>query len=271
MPKATPQIKVEGTKRFGASVVLEGGSFEDAHAHALALRDEKGLMFVHPFDDPDVIAGQGTIALEMIEDAPNLEILIVPIGGGGLVAGVAVAAKALNPAIRIVGVQVSAFPCYRARKTGEPMPALPAQTIAEGIAVKHIGSLTYHLLDPHVETVIEVTEDEVKAAIARYREHGMVVEGAGAASLAALLKSPEIFRGKHCGLIVSGANIDSAKLDEIVAAGAPALAARTARFARKDQGRRKLEWSFGRSSAGRVSRVPPYRDQVPRDGAPPTH
>jgi threonine dehydratase len=216
MPRGTPFVKVEQTRAFGATVVIEGDSYDQANEHALRMEAESGLVFVHPFDDLDVMAGQGAIALEMLEDAPDLEILPVPIGGGGLISGVATAAKALKPDIRIIGVEPAMYPSFTARMRGVNAPC-SGQTIAEGIAVREVGKLTYHTVRPLIEDVLLLEEPFFERAIALYcNVEKTVAEGAGAASLAALLAFPERFRGKKCGLIITGGNIDPRLLASVL-------------------------------------------------------
>jgi threonine dehydratase len=216
MPRGTPFVKVEQTRAFGATVIIEGDSYDAAYEHAQKLEQELGLVFVHPFDDEDVMAGQGAIALEMLEDAPDLEILPVPIGGGGLISGVATAAKAIKPDIRIIGVEPAMYPSFTARMRGINAPC-SGQTIAEGIAVREVGKLTYQTARPLIEDVLLLEEPFFERAIALYcNVEKTVVEGAGAASLAALLAFPERFRGKKCGLIITGGNIDPRLLASVL-------------------------------------------------------
>ncbi|HWF78776.1 MAG TPA: threonine ammonia-lyase [Caulobacteraceae bacterium] len=216
MPRGTPFVKVQQTRDFGASVVIEGDTYDDAYEHALKLQDERGLVFVHPFDDPDIMAGQGVVALEMLEDAPDLEVLPVPIGGGGLISGVATAAKALKPDIRVIGVEPAMYPSFTARMRGINAPC-SGQTIAEGIAVREVGKLTYQTARPLIEDVLLLEEPFFERAVALYcNVEKTVAEGAGAASLAALLAFPERFRGKKCGLIITGGNIDPRLLASVL-------------------------------------------------------
>lgn len=216
MPKATPFVKVEHTRSHGAEVLLEGDTYDDANAFAHRLMNERGLTFVHPFNDPHVIAGQGTIALEMLEDEPDLELLPIQIGGGGLIAGCSIAAKALRPDIRIIGVEAAMYPSFTAKMRG--MSAVSGgQTIAEGIAVKQVGDLGYSLARPLLEEVLLVEEPYFERAIALYcNVEKTVAEGAGAASLAALLAYPERFRGRKVGLIICGGNIDTRLLASVL-------------------------------------------------------
>src|SRR5580700_5823145 len=216
MPRATPHVKVQQTREFGATVVMEGDSYDAANEIALTLRDERGLVFVHPFDDEDVMAGQGCIALEMLEDAPDLEVLPVPIGGGGLISGVATAAKSVKPDIHIIGVEPAMYPSFTARMRGVNAPC-SGQTIAEGIAVRDVGKLTYQVARPLIEDVLLLEEPFFERAIALYcNVEKTIAEGAGAASLGALLAFPERFRGKKCGLILTGGNIDPRLLASVL-------------------------------------------------------
>lgn len=216
MPRATPNVKVEQTRARGAEIVLEGDSFDDAYAHAMKLREQRNLVFVHPFNDAGVIAGQGTVAIEMLADTPDLDVLVIPIGGGGLMAGMAIAAKAIKPDIRIVGVEAAMYPSFRARGRGEKITT-GGQTIAEGIAVKQIGELTYELAHSLVDDIILIDEPTFERAIALYiSAEKTVAEGAGAASLAAVLASPEKFRGAKCGLVLTGGNIDTRLLASVL-------------------------------------------------------
>lgn len=216
MPKTTPFVKVQHTRDLGATVVIEGETYDDANAHARKLRDEQGLTFVHPFDDYDIMAGQGTIALEMLEDAPDLEILPVPIGGGGLISGVATAAKALKPDIRIIGCEPAMYPSFTAKMRGVAAHC-GGQTIAEGVAVKQVGELTYGVVRPLLDDVLLLEEPYLEQAVSLYcNVEKTIAEGAGAASLAALLAYPERFRGKKCGLILCGGNIDTRLLASVL-------------------------------------------------------
>jgi threonine dehydratase len=216
MPLGTPFVKVQQTRDFGANVLIEGEGYDAAYARALTLCDERGLVFVPAFDDYDVMAGQGTLALEMLEDAPDLEVLPTPIGGGGLISGVATAAKALNPDIHIIGVEPAMYPSFTARMRGLNAPS-GGQTIAEGIAVKAVGKLTYGVARPLIDEVLLLEEPYFERAIALYcNVEKTIAEGAGAASLAALLAYPERFRGRKCGLIITGGNIDPRLLASVL-------------------------------------------------------
>ena len=216
MPKGTPFVKMQQTRDFGATVLIDGDDYDSANEYALKLRDERGLVFVHPFDDEDVMAGQGGVALEMLEDAPDLEILPVPIGGGGLISGVATAAKALKPDIHVIGVEPAMYPSFTARMRGVNAPC-GGQSIAEGIAVKDIGKLTYQVARPLIDDVLLLEEPFFERAVALYcNVEKTIAEGAGAAALAALLAFPERFRGKKCGLIITGGNIDPRLLASVL-------------------------------------------------------
>jgi len=216
MPKGTPFVKVEHTAKHGARVLLEGENLAEAAEFALALRSREGLTFVHPYDDPAVIAGQGTIALEMLEDAPGLEILPIPVGGGGLLSGNIVAAKALKPDIEVLGVEARMYPCLHAALRGEE-PVIGGQTIAEGIAVKRAGALPLQIAQIYQPDVLLVDESQLERAISLFVNiEKTVAEGAGAASLAALLAYPERFVGREVGLILCGGNIDPRLLASVL-------------------------------------------------------
>jgi len=219
MPKGSPNTKVKNTRVHGASVVLEGETLADAarHAHALAARD--GLVFVHPYEDELIIAGQGTVGLEMLEAVPALDVLAVPIGGGGLIAGIATVARALNPKIRIYGVESRTFPSMHQRLAGEPVK-VGGDTIAEGIAVKDVGDIAFDIVRREVEDVVVVAEETIERAIVALIEiEKTVAEGAGAAALAALLEHPQRFAGKRVGIPISGGNIDSRVLASVLMRG----------------------------------------------------
>jgi threonine dehydratase len=216
MPRFTPAVKVEATRAFGPGIVLEGETLEEARVHGLALAGQQGLVFVHPYDDPEVIAGQGTIALEMLRAAPDLDMLVVAVGGGGLIAGIAVAARALRPGIEVVGVQTERFPAMVDAFHGTRHPE-GAGTIAEGIAVSRPGAITTALVREHVSDMLLVAEGDIEEAIVRLLEvEKTVVEGAGAAGLAALLHAPARFAGRRVGLVLCGGNIDPLLLAGIV-------------------------------------------------------
>ncbi len=218
MPRSTPFMKVQQTRAFGADVVIDGDSYDEASASAAKLREDRDLVFVHPFNDLDVMAGQGTVALEMLEDVPDLEVLPVPIGGGGLIAGVATAAKHIKPEIHVLGLEPAMYPSFTARMRGVNAGLTTGgATIAEGIAVKQVGDVSYAVARPLIDEVLLIEEPHFERAVALYCNVEKVVsEGAGAASLAALLAFPEKFRGKKCGLILTGGNIDTRLLASVL-------------------------------------------------------
>ncbi|MCC7167875.1 MAG: threonine ammonia-lyase, partial [Rhodospirillales bacterium] len=220
MPQGTPFVKVAHTEALGAKVLLDGESLAQAAAKARALAASDGLVFIHPYDDPWVIAGQGTLALEMLDQAPELDILLVPVGGGGLIAGMAVAAKARRPAIRLIGVEAALYPNFQRALAGLAPVAARQSTIAEGIAVAEIGALPLALAKERVEAMILVDEAQIERAIGMLLEiEKTVAEGAGAAPLAALLAEPDRFRGRKVGLVLSGGNIDSRLLASVLMRG----------------------------------------------------
>ena len=217
MPKGTPFVKIEQTRHWGAEVVLAGDTFDDAYAHACELCAARGLVFVHPFNDIDIMIGQGTAALEMLADAPSIETMVIPIGGGGLISGMATAAKHLKPDIRIVGVEAALYPSFLARRRGDNAPYRGGQTIAEGIAVKQIGELPFVAANALIDDIVLIEEADFERAIALYATvEKTIAEGAGAASLAALLTAPEKFKGQVCGLVLSGGNIDTRVLASVL-------------------------------------------------------
>jgi threonine dehydratase len=218
MPKATPFMKVQQTRAHGAEVVIDGEGYDDAAATAKRLCEERELTFVHPFDDLDVMAGQGTVALEMLEDVPDLEVLPIPIGGGGLIAGMATAAKHIRKDIRIVGLEPAMFPSFTAKMRGVRTAQNDgASSIAEGIAVKEVGATSYAIARPLIDEVLLIEEPYFERGIALYcNVEKTVAEGAGAASLAGLLAYPERFRGKKCGLVITGGNIDTRLLASVL-------------------------------------------------------
>ncbi len=219
MPRFTPYVKVEQTQRHGAEVILDGDNFDAAMAHARQIAAQRGLTFVHPYDDEKIVAGQGTCGLEMLRAHPELEMLVVAIGGGGLISGIATAARAIKPAIEVVGVEMVRFPAmYHAMKGTKPEFA--ASTIAEGIAVKEPGKVTREIIGRLVSEILLVDEGDIEQAIVLLLEiEKTVVEGAGAAPLAALLKEPERFRARKVGLVLGGGNIDPLMLAEIIERG----------------------------------------------------
>jgi threonine dehydratase len=219
MPNTTPFTKVERTTAFGATVELQGDTLSDAAAFAQELATRQGLTFVHPYDDARVVAGQGTVALELLAEAPDLDALLVPVGGGGLIAGMAVAAKALKPGIRVIGVECSLYPSMRQTLAGEPAVCGGA-TIAEGIAVKAPGLLTREIVRQHVDELVEVDEQRLEEAVFQLATvQKIVAEGAGAAGLAALLDAPARLAGKRVGVVVSGGNIDPRILAQVLMRG----------------------------------------------------
>ncbi|KAA0682308.1 threonine ammonia-lyase [Roseomonas genomospecies 6] len=219
MPAFTPFTKVERTESLGARVELHGETLSDAAAHARELAEREGLVFVHPYDDPLIAAGQGTAALELLEAAPDLDMLVVPVGGGGLIGGMAVAAKALKPGIQVIGVECAMFPSMRQALAGQPI-ACGGATIADGIAVKAPGAVTLPLVRRHVDAVVEVEESRLEEAVYRLATvQKLVAEGAGAAALAAVLDDPERFRGRRVGVVVSGGNIDARILAQVLTRG----------------------------------------------------
>jgi threonine dehydratase len=208
MPLTTPLTKITRTAGWGARVVIHGEMLADAADHAHRLASAEGRVFIHPYDDPAVMAGQGTIALEMLEDAPDLDTMVIPVGGGGLIAGCAAAATALKPDIEVIGVEVSAYAALAQRLAGTPV-SVGGPTIAEGIAVRDIGAAPLSVIRAHVADVLVVPERAVEEAIALLAEGAKVVaEGAGAAGVAALLAFPERFAGRRVGIPVCGGNID---------------------------------------------------------------
>jgi threonine dehydratase len=211
MPEATPILKVANTRGYGARVLLSGSSYDEAYAEARRLEQLEGLTFVHPFDDPAVIAGQGTVGLELLEQVPDLEAVVVPIGGGGLVSGVAVALKSANPAIRVIGVESEVLPCMLASvEAGRPVAVEPGTSIADGIAVKRPGELTFAHVKELVDEIVTVSEEEIASAILYLLEREKtVVEGAGAVPVAALLeRKVRQLVGLRVAAVISGGNID---------------------------------------------------------------
>jgi threonine dehydratase len=215
MPVTTPFVKVETTRAHGAEVVLEGETIAEAQARCEKIQARRGLTLVHPYDDERIISGQGTIALEMLEEVGDLDTLVIPIGGGGLIAGSAIAARAINPKIEIVGAEAALYPSFWNALTGELRP-LGGATLAEGIAVKNVGKLTLPIVRDLVAEIVLVDEPALERAVNAYTTlQKTVAEGAGAAGLAALLAKPDRFRGRRIGLILSGGNIDPRVLASI--------------------------------------------------------
>ena len=219
MPRFTPGVKVERTRGFGAEVVLHGDTLEQARAHAFELAAAQNLTFVHPYDDDAIVAGQGTVGLEMLQAVPDLDVLVIAVGGGGLISGIATAAKALKPDIEVVGVQTVRFPAMFNAIKGTHHPQ-GTSTIAEGIAVGTPGRITEAIIRARVDDLVLVDEGDIEQAVLMLLEiEKTVVEGAGAAGLAALLKYPERFRGREVGLVLCGGNIDPLLLAAIIERG----------------------------------------------------
>jgi threonine dehydratase len=216
MPVTTPLVKVENTRSHGARVVLEGETLADSGEHALGLADRESLVLVHPYDDPAVMAGQGTVALEMLAEAPDIEMLVVPIGGGGLISGIAVAAKALKPDIEVIGVEAALYPSFMNAIRGEDAP-IGGPTLAEGIAVKAVGRLTLPIVRDLVSDILLIDEVHIERAVAAYATlQRTMAEGAGAAGLAAMLSRPGLFKGRRVGLVLCGGNIDARLLASVM-------------------------------------------------------
>ena len=221
LPAGAPISKVEATKRLGAQVELVPGVYDDAYQRALQLKEEHGYTFVHPFDDENVIAGQGTIGLELLEQLPDMQAVVVPIGGGGLISGVAFAIKSLNPNIKVYGVQASGAPSMLNSIRDSKIECLPSvSTIADGIAVKEPGKITFDTVQKYVDDIVTVTEDEISAAILQLLEsEKMVAEGAGAASVAAVMFNKVPVKGLKTVCVVSGGNIDVTILNRVIHRG----------------------------------------------------
>lgn len=216
MPRTTPAVKIMQTESVGGKVLLEGETFDEAYAHARKLEQELGLTFVHPFDDPRVAAGAGTVALEMLEDAPDIDCMVVPIGGGGLMSGMATVARALKPDMDVVGVQAALFPSMYAKVNGRDM-ACGGDTLAEGIAVKAPGEFTSKVIAERVDEILLVEEDKLEKAVSLLLQiEKTVVEGAGAAGLAAVLAHRDRFAGRSIGLTLCGGNIDTRLLANVL-------------------------------------------------------
>ena len=245
MPRYTPGVKVERTRGFGAEVILHGDTLEESRNHAFALAEQRQLTFVHPYDDDAIIAGQGTVALEMLEDVPDLDALIVAIGGGGLISGMATVAKALRPSMEVVGVQTVRFPAMFNAIQGTQHPQ-GTSTIAEGIAVGTPGRIPMDIIRARVDDLLLVDEGDIEQALVMLLEvEKTLVEGAGAVGLAALLKYPERFKGKRVGLVLCGGNIDPLLLAAIIERGM----VRAGRLARIRVGARDVPGSLARITA----------------------
>lgn len=221
LPDTAPISKVEATKGFGADVCLVEGCYDDAYKKALKLKESEGYTFVHPFDDENVIAGQGTIALEILNDLDNIDAIVVPIGGGGLISGIAYTAKQIRPSVKIYGVQVAGAPSmYNSVKDGKIECLDSVQTIADGIAVKQPGENTYSLVSEYVDEIALVTDDEVASAIlALIEKQKMIAEGAGATAVAAVMFDKFDLKGKRVVAVVSGGNIDVTSLSRVIDRG----------------------------------------------------
>lgn len=216
MPESAPLVKAENTRSYGARVILFGETLYESAAKAKEIAAAESLVFVHPYDDPKVMAGQGTIALEMLADAPDLDQIIVPIGGGGLISGIAIAAKAIKPSIEIIGVEAALYPSFRNAIRGENQP-IGGATLAEGIAVKTVGQLPLPIVRDLVPEIIAVDEPLIERAVNAYATlQRTMAEGAGAAGLAAMLAQPERFKGKRVGLVLCGGNIDARILASVM-------------------------------------------------------
>ena len=221
LPDGAPISKIEATKSYGAEICLVDGVYDDAYAKALSLRDEKGLTFIHPFDDEDVMAGQGTIALEIEDQLPDLDAVIVPIGGGGLISGIAYTIKSINPSVKVYGVQAKGAPSmFNSVRDNEIEELSGVSTIADGIAVKKPGKLTYEMCSKYVDEIVTVSDDEIAAAIlALMEQHKLVTEGAGAVAVAAAMFDKIDLKGKKVVCLLSGGNIDVTILSRVISRG----------------------------------------------------
>jgi len=216
MPRNTPTVKIQQTEAVGGTVILYGETFDEAYAHARGLEDEMGLTFVHPFDHPHVAAGQGTVALEMLEQVPDLDMLVIPIGGGGLATGMAVAARAIKPDIALIGVEAELFPSMYNKLRHNELPC-GGDTLAEGIAVKEPGEFTSAMLRKYIDDVVLVNESALERAVSLLLQiEKTVAEGAGAAGLAAVLAHPARFKGRKIGIPITGGNIDTRLLANVL-------------------------------------------------------
>jgi threonine dehydratase len=221
MPLATPLVKVTATRGFGADVILHGANYDEAYEEARRICTAENMTFIHPFDDPVVMAGQGTIGLELLEQVPDLEAVVVPIGGGGLVGGIACAIKESNPQIKVIGVQTSRLPSMaEAVKQNQPVTIPPATTIADGIAVRRAGEVTFPVIERYVDEIVTVDEEEIASAILVLLEREKTLaEGAGATGLAALLQKRTSLQGARTAVIIGGGNIDVTLLSRIIERG----------------------------------------------------
>ncbi len=245
MPRFTPNVKVEQTRAFGAEVILHGENFDEAKAHALEVMEKRRLTLVHPYDDEQIIAGQGTIGLEMLAAQPDLDVLLVPVGGGGMISGIAVAVKGVRPAAQVIGVETVRFPAVHCALKGL-QPEFGTNTIAEGIAVRQPGGLTLEIIRKNVDDILLVDEGDIEEAMLLLLEiEKTVAEGAGAVGLAGLLKYRERFAGKKVGLVLSGGNIDPLTLADIIERGM----VRTGRLTRLQVQLRDLPGSLAKVTA----------------------
>jgi len=216
MPKNTPYVKIQHTRAHGATVILEGDTLADAASFARQLAEREDFVFIHPYDDPLIIAGQGTLALEMLDDVPELDCLVVPVGGGGLICGMAIAAKSIKPDIKVIGVETALYPAYKCALDGTDQPC-GGDTLAEGIAVTEVGELTLPIIREFVDEIVLVDEAALEHALTLLLNiEKTLVEGAGAAGFAALLSHPALFQGLKVGTVLSGGNIDSRLLASIL-------------------------------------------------------
>ncbi|HEU0076628.1 MAG TPA: threonine ammonia-lyase, partial [Longimicrobiaceae bacterium] len=222
MPERTPLVKVANTERYGARVVLHGSVYDEAMQEALRIMEAEGQTLIHPFDDPLVIAGQGTVGLELLEQVPEMDVVVVPVGGGGLISGIAMAVKELRPEVRVVGVEAATLPAaLRAREAGEPVTIPPAQTIAEGIAVRRIGDNTFRLIERYVDELVVVDEEEIASAVLLLLEREKTVAEAACASGVAAVVGGHVagLEGKNVVMVISGGNIDVNLLSRIIERG----------------------------------------------------
>jgi threonine dehydratase len=221
MPVGAPLYKVTAVQRYGAEVVLHGAAYDDAHVRATAIAHDRDAAYVHAFDDADVISGQGVVGLELMEQLPDLDVVLVPVGGGGLISGVATAIKALAPRVRVVGVQAAgAAACADSFRRGSLVETAAVQTIADGIAVKRPGAVTFPIIREYVDDMVTVDDDAISQAIVLLMERGkMVVEGAGAVGVAALLAGRVAHGGRRVGVILSGGNVDLNLLGKVIQYG----------------------------------------------------
>lgn len=217
MPEGTPAVKAEATRQYGAEAILAGASYQETYEAAVTEQERGGSTFIHAFDDPDVMSGQGTVALEMLQQQPELDTILVPVGGGGLIAGIAVAIKTFRPDIRVIGVQTErASVVYNQYHQNGPSVLSKVDSIADGIAVKKCGELTFPIICQYVDDVVTVSDEEIASAVVLMLEREKtLVEGAGAAALAAGLFRPQYIRGRQCGVVVSGGNADMTSLPRI--------------------------------------------------------